>query len=150
MKKFATEEGMLKEIKVVQICMKSKTESTTVYIEAFIIQVLCSPIQGHSIETLDISKHIYLKNFDFADKYTSDISNRFIDIMIGMNYYFNFVTGNIKRGPPGCPVAIESNFRWILSGPKGTAKKKINLFLQILLIRMRCFLIILPTRLTMI
>ena len=41
-----------------------------------------------------------------------------------MNYYFNFVTGKIKRGPPGCPVAIESNFGWILSGPNGTAKKK--------------------------
>ena len=41
-----------------------------------------------------------------------------------MDYYFNFVTGKIKRGPPGCPVAIESNFGWILSGPNGTAKKK--------------------------
>ena len=41
-----------------------------------------------------------------------------------MDYYFNFVTGKIKRGPPGCPVAIESNFGWILSGPNRTAKKK--------------------------
>ena len=44
--------------------------------------------------------------------------------MIGIDYYFNFVTGKIKRGPPGCPVAIESNFGWILSGPNGRAKKK--------------------------
>ena len=41
-----------------------------------------------------------------------------------MDYYFNFVTGKIKRGPPGCPVAIKSSFGWILSGPNGTAKKK--------------------------
>ena len=41
-----------------------------------------------------------------------------------MDYYFNFVTGKIKRGPPGSLVAIESNFGWILSGPNGTAKKK--------------------------
>ena len=41
-----------------------------------------------------------------------------------MDYYFNFVTGKIKRGPPGCSVTVESNFGWILSGPNGTAKKK--------------------------
>ena len=41
-----------------------------------------------------------------------------------MDCYFNFETGKIKREPPGCPVAIASNFRWILSGPNGTAKKK--------------------------
>ena len=44
--------------------------------------------------------------------------------MIGTDYYFNFVAGKIKRVLPGCPVAIESNFRWILRGPNGTAKKK--------------------------
>ena len=66
----------------------------------------------------------YLKNLDFADKYTSDNSEKSIDILIVMDYYFNFVTGIIKRGPPGCPSAIEGNIGWILSGPNGTAKKK--------------------------
>ena len=73
---------------------------------------------------MDILRYIYLRNLDFADKYTSDNSEKSIDILIGMDYYFNFVTGKIKRGPPGCPVAIESNFGWILSGPNRTAKKK--------------------------
>ena len=108
----------------VQICVKSKIKSTNVYIEALSVPILCSSIQGQSIETLDISKYNYLKNLDFADKYTSDNSEKSIDILIGMDYYFNFVTGKIKRGPPGCPVAIESNFGWILNGPNGPAKKK--------------------------
>ena len=124
MKKFATEEGVLKEIDVVQICVKSKTKSTNVYIEALSIPFLCSSIPGQSIETLDISKCNYLKNLDVVDKYTSDNSEKSTDILIGMGYYFNFVTGKIKRGPPGCPVAIESNFGWIVSGSNGTAKKK--------------------------
>ena len=124
MKRFATEEGVLTEIDVVQICVKSKTKSTNVYIEALSIPFLCLSIQGQSIETLDFSKYNYLKNLDFTDKYTSDNSEKSIDILIGIVYYFNFVTGKIKRGPPGCPVAIESNFGWILSGPNGTTEKK--------------------------
>ena len=124
MKRFATEERALKEIDVVQICVKSKTKSKNVYIEALSIPFLCSSIQGQSIETFDILKYNYLQNLDFADKCTSDNSEKSIDILIGMDYYFNFVTGKIKRGPPGCPVAIESNFGRILSGPNGRAKKK--------------------------
>ena len=34
MKRFATEEGLLKERDVLQICVKSKTKCTNVYIEA--------------------------------------------------------------------------------------------------------------------
>ena len=81
-------------------------------------------IQGQGIETLDISKYNYLKNLYFTDKYTSDNSKNSSGILIGMDYYFNFVTGKIQGGPPGCPVAIESNFGWIWSGPNWTANKK--------------------------
>ena len=117
-KRFAAEESVLKEIDVAQICVKSKTKSTNVYIEALSIPFLCSSIQGQSIETIDVSKYNYLQNLDLADKYTSDNSERSIDILIGMDYYFNFVTGKIKRGPPGCPVAIESKFGLILRGKR--------------------------------
>ena len=43
-----------------------------------------------------------------------------------MDYYFNFVTGKIKRGLPCCLVAIERNFGWILNGRNETTKKKDN------------------------
>ena len=39
MKNFATEEDVLKEVPVVQACVKSKTKSTNVYIEALSIPV---------------------------------------------------------------------------------------------------------------
>ena len=68
-RRFATEKGVLKEIDVVQIYLKSKTKSTNVNIEALSIPFLCSYIQEQSIETLDISKYNYLKDLDFADKY---------------------------------------------------------------------------------
>ena len=32
-----------------------------------------------------------------------------IDVLIGTDYFFNFVTGKTKRGPPGCPMPLEVN-----------------------------------------
>ena len=124
MKRSGTEEDVLKEKDIVQICIKSKTKSTNVYVEALSIPFSCSSIQGQSIETLDVSKYNYLKNLNFADRYTSGNYENSIDILIGMDCYFNFVIGKIKRGPLCCSVAIKSNFRWILSGPNGTIKQK--------------------------
>ena len=48
MKNFATEEDVLKEVPVVQVCVKSKTKSTNVYIEALSIPFLRSSNQGIS------------------------------------------------------------------------------------------------------
>ena len=59
MKRFATEDGVLKKIDAVQICVKSKTNSTNVHTEALSIPFLCSSIHGQSIETFDISKYNY-------------------------------------------------------------------------------------------
>ena len=139
---------MQKELDVVQICVKSKTKRTNIYFEASSVSFFCSSIQRQSTEPWNISKYNYLKNLDFADKYTSDNSEKSIDILIGMDYYFNFVTGKIKRGPPGCPVAIESNLGWILSGPNGTAKAKSKFVSSNVANLNRCLLIILPARLT--
>ena len=111
MKRSGTEKDVLKEKDIVQICMKSKTKSTNVYVEALSIPFSCSSIQGQSIETLDVSKYNYLKNLNFADRYTSGNYENSIDILIGMDCYFNFVIGKIKRGPLCCSVAIKSNFR---------------------------------------
>ena len=92
--------------------------------------MLCSSIQGQSIEILDISKYNCLKNLEFADKDTSDNSEKSIDILIGMDYSFNFVTGKIKRGPPSCLVVIESSFRmnFIRSKRNGKKEKQVCFF----------------------
>ena len=48
----------------------------------------------------------------------TDYSNSLdsIDVLIGSDYYWNFVTDEIVRGDFG-PTAINSKFGWILSGP---------------------------------
>ena len=40
-----------------------------------------------------------------------------IDLLIGSGYYWDLVTGKVKTGKPGEPVAVETVFGWILNGP---------------------------------
>ena len=54
----------------------------------------------------------HLKNLKLADSSNMDI--RSINIFIGLDYYYLFVTGDIILGEPNEPVALNSIFGWIL------------------------------------
>lgn len=45
-----------------------------------------------------------------------DGSQPTIDILIGSDYYFEILTSEIVRGDSG-PVAVNSKFGWVVSGP---------------------------------
>ena len=40
-----------------------------------------------------------------------------VDVLIGADYYWSFFSGNIMKGDPYEPVALETNLGWVLSGP---------------------------------
>ena len=40
-----------------------------------------------------------------------------MDLIVGSDYYWDLVTGKVKTGKPGEPVAVETVFGWILNGP---------------------------------
>ena len=46
-------------------------------------------------------------------------SREAIDVLIGSNFYWNIVTGDLRRGEYG-PTAISSKFGWLLSEPTQT------------------------------
>ena len=50
LKRFASDEGVLKELDVVQICLKGKLKAINTYIEALSIPFICSPIQNQNID----------------------------------------------------------------------------------------------------
>ena len=43
-------------------------------------------------------------------------STQQIDILIGSDYYYDFISGEVVRGETG-PVAVGSKLGWLLSGP---------------------------------
>ena len=58
-------------------------------------------------------KYSHLQNLNLADSRASCD----IDLLIGSGYYWDLVTGKVKTGKPGEPVAVETVFGWILNGP---------------------------------
>ena len=40
-----------------------------------------------------------------------------MDLLVGLDFHYNFTTGNIKKGQIGEPIDLESKLGWILTGP---------------------------------
>ena len=55
-----------------------------------------------------------MKNLKLADSSNTDTKS--VNILIGLDYYYLFVTGDIIRGEPNEPIVLNSIFGWILCG----------------------------------
>ena len=86
--------------------------------KVIVIEALCSPCICSDIFAQNVSKasrnFSHLQNLQLADPYDND--RKKIDILIGLDVYFKFMTGKIRRGNEFEPVALESCFGWVLSG----------------------------------
>ena len=58
--------------------------------------------------------HEHIKNLKLAD--TSLEDQKGLNILIGLDYYYQLMLGNIIRGKNNEPVAVESIFGWVLCG----------------------------------
>jgi hypothetical protein len=76
--------------------------------------MICEPLATQPIPAC-IEENQHLASLDLAD--FADTSSRFkVDILIGSDYYWSLVTGEICRGDSG-PIAIHTKLGWVLSGP---------------------------------
>ena len=76
---------------VVQLQVRNRVDNNYVYIEALWVPIVCSPLTRQSIKNLPVG------------------------ILIGLDFYHSFFTGNVVKGKNG-PAASESILGWILSG----------------------------------
>ena len=84
--------------------MRGKTKTVIVYIEALCIPLLCSPLQDQTLNGVFNENYYYLKDLALSN----DTTDKSVDLLIGLDFYFNFVTGKFHRGPPSCVVAFDS------------------------------------------
>ena len=76
--------------------------------------VICTPLQNQCIE-LSIDNIPHLQGLELADN-SFGHSELEIDLLVGADFYWTFITGHIIRGEYG-RTAVESHVGWILSGP---------------------------------
>lgn len=79
--------------------------------------VICSPLPTG----INLHDYPHLKGLELAD-FDENNNQDSIDVLVGSDYYWDFVTGETVRGDFG-PTAISSKFGWMLSGPSKLTKQ---------------------------
>ncbi|XP_003382158.1 putative integrase core domain protein [Trichinella spiralis] len=80
-------------------------------IHALVLPKICGKIRQAPVK---LSEWSHLSNLPVADQCEERTFT--IDVLIGLDHYFNLVGGDVRWGPAGGPVAIHSQLGWILCG----------------------------------
>ena len=87
--------------------------------EALTLSKICNPLGPVKLNLLN---NPHLQGLTLADSYPRNSVQ--VDVLIGADHYYSFVTGICKRGKnPESLVAVESHFGWILTGPVDSYSK---------------------------
>jgi hypothetical protein len=104
---------------VISLNLKSN-DGNDIEVSAVNFEKICSPIPTK----IQLDKYAHLKELDLADSSLSENGHDEIDILIGSDYYYDVVIGEVVRGESG-PVAVSSKFGWVVSGPsKDTGRNR--------------------------
>ena len=94
-----------------------QTQVGPVTIEANVLPDICNPLIYQPIKTA-VSNYPNFRGLYFSDFHFNDHEQLGIDILIGSDYCFEFLTGQLRNsGDQRGPVAFETKLGWVLNGP---------------------------------
>ena len=82
--------------------------------KGYVVPMICSPLQKQAVK-FAVDSYSHLKALQLADD-GDLVSTPEIDILVGADFHWHIVTGNVIRGENGL-VAMETKFGCVLSGP---------------------------------
>ena len=73
----------------------------------------------HPAEAVEINPAMYshLKDVKFPEEFPRE--QKPIDVLIGLDFYYSFVTRDVVKTEPSEPVAVRTVLGWVLCGPTG-------------------------------
>ncbi|KAL9956140.1 hypothetical protein ACROYT_G037576 [Oculina patagonica] len=83
-------------------------------IEALTKPVICRPAEAVDIHP---SRWSHLRNIVFPEEFPREEQE--IDVLIGLDFYYYFVSRDIVRGGSSEPVAVRTTLGWVFCGPTG-------------------------------
>ena len=104
------------------IALRCKDDSI-VQLTVFAVPMICQPIASSSVFN-HLDRFPHLDGLELAEDASAN-SPLDVGLLIGSDYYWEFLTGRIRRGEEG-PVAIETKVGWVLSGPLPNHRKKFS------------------------
>ena len=99
-------------MEICEVKLKSIFDNKCITLNAYIID-LCHPIQSGCI---NLSAMPHTKGLKFAENYSKG-EPKVIDILVGFDFLYQFLTDEVCWGPRGTPVALGTHFGWVLHGP---------------------------------
>ena len=108
---FGSNTGIHQKCKVANLCIGT-LGSDDVTLSPFCVPVISFPVQSQCLRQA-VSNYPHLAGLTLADDCEGEAD---IDILVGADQYWNFVTGRFIRGDSG-PTAIHTKLGWVLSEP---------------------------------
>ncbi|XP_057310540.1 uncharacterized protein LOC130648504 [Hydractinia symbiolongicarpus] len=108
-----------RKLDVVKVKIKNAHSNDYSVIEAYVMDMICSPLSNQRV---DLAQTL-LPNICLADNNASD--KKQIDVLIGANYYWNFVTGQIIK-TENALTAVQTILGWTLNGNVRVSSSTVN------------------------
>ena len=111
--------SIVTDCNVVQLKIKISNPQIQIVITATgnVLEEICHPLEGQSIK-LAKNNYPHLEGINVTDVLAKDEYSKRIDILIGGDYYYEFMTGVTRKQFVGRrPVAILTKFGRVLGGP---------------------------------
>ena len=98
-KTFGCKTDQLQSRDLVQLCVQGMTSETCLYVNAYAVPIICSPLRNQAVNFTTSTSH-HLSGLLLADLISADENenNVEVDVLIGADYYWHFLTGTNKRG----------------------------------------------------
>ena len=111
---FGDAEPAQSEYEQVQFSIKA-TDGMEFYAKGYVVPTTCNPICSQTIKAA-VEKYPHLQGLCLTEKSysTNEVE---VDVLVGADYNWNFVTHIIRKERSPGPVAISTKLRWVLSGP---------------------------------
>ena len=107
---FGSDNGERRKCESVKLNVEIGIGCQPISLNALSFPKICSPL----LSRVDVGNYAHLRGLNIADSVDGELKQ--IDMLIGADFYHDFVLGEVIKGSSG-PVAIRSKLGWLLSGP---------------------------------
>ena len=110
---FASQREDIQNLEVVELEVKNSNNAVVSKVKLFVVPMICAPIRN---QVIDIARENFdvLRNINLADS-SAATTNLEIGVLIGSNFYWDFVTGRTIQVAKGLK-AVHTSLGWVLNG----------------------------------